>query len=544
MDEFDFIVVGGGSSGSIVASRLSDSGASVCLIESGPMDRSPWIHIPGGAAKIHNHPGYTWSYEAEGPQGTGRRIAARQGRVIGGSGSINGMMINRGAARDFEAWTRPGNEGWRYADVLPYFRRLENRAGGDDRYRGREGPLPVADSDWPHPLALAFRDAAVNAGLRPEPDYNGPAPDGISTIQLNLQKGRRVSSARAFLHPAMRRNRLLDVRTEAHATKVLFEGLRAVGVRYVRGGPGGAAVDVRARREVILCASACATPKLLQISGVGPAEVLRDIGVPVVQALAGVGRNLQDHYHIRYTVRIRDALTINNVATGPRLWGEVLKWLTGRPGVVGSSPFPVLAFARSDPALPAPDVTLIFSPGSFTAATRKITPVPGASVIVWQMRPTSRGYVRARSADPFELPEINPHYLSTDEDCRALVGGIRMARKIVSSEPFAKYMIQEDAPGAGAASDAALLDFARNTGMTAFHFAGSCRMAPGTDPMAVVDDHLRVHGLEGLRVADASIMPSISSGNTNCPTMMIAEKASDLILGKSLEPARNLGRAA
>ena len=377
----------------------------------------------------------------------------------------------------------------------------------------------------------------MKLGLPRDRDHNGPNPDGVCIMQFNMFHGRRVSSARAFLHPAMHKNRSLTVRANAHATRVLFEGRKAIGVRYAPGGERGAEIDIRARREVVLSAGAVATPKLLQISGVGPVEVLRDIGVPIVRPHEGIGNNLQDHYHVRAVVRIRNALTINNVVTGPRLIGEVFKWLAGRPGIVGNSPYTVVGTCRSNETRDTPDVTLIFTPGNFTAATRAITPVAGATCIVWQMRPTSRGYLRARSADPFVLPDINPCYLNTEEDCRALVGGIKMARKIFSGPTFSHYVLDEEAPGAAAVSDEALLEFARQTGMTAFHFTGSCRMAPATDPSAVVDDQLRVHGIEGLRVADASIMPAVTSGNTNAPTMMIAEKASDMILGKPAEPA-------
>lgn len=530
---FDFVVVGGGSAGSIVAARLADSGASVCLLEAGPMDDKLWIHVPAGVAKVHTDPEVTWNYEAAGPAGTGRLTSARHGRVIGGSGSINGMILNRGAAADFDAWAALGNPGWRYAEVLPYFKRMEHRIGeGDDRYRGRSGPLPVTDSDWRHPLADAFQQAAINSGLPRDPDLNGPHPDGVCRVQLNLQRGRRVSSARAFLHPAMRRHRksgTLAVRTGAPVLRILFEGRRAAGVRYaVQGGER----EVRARREVILCAGALASPKLLQVSGVGPAALLSGLGVPVLKALEGVGCNLQDHYHVRMSYGIRNALTINNLTSGPRFVGELLKGLAGRPGLIRSSPLLMLATVRSAPELSAPDVTIIFSPGSFTAVSGRVTPLPGVSCIVWQMRPSSRGIVRARSADARELPDVDPRYLSAEQDGRVLVGGMRVLRRIFSSAPLSGYVIGENAPGVAAASDESLLEFARNTGLTSFHFAGSCRMGPAGDANAVVDAELKVHGLESLRVCDASVMPVIASGNTNASTMMIAEKASDLILGK------------
>ena len=536
METFDFIVVGAGSSGCIVAARLADSGASVCLLEAGPMDRKLSIQVPGGVVMAHTDPSITWDYQVSAPGGEGKR-PARHGRVVGGSGSINGMMINRGIAADYDAWAAQGNRGWRYADVLPYFRRMEQRIGpGDARYRGRSGALPVADADWRHPLAELFREAALGTGLPRDPDHNGPSQDGVSTQQLNLKGGLRVSAARAFLHPALKRHRAtgrLALRTGALALQVLFEGRRAVGVRYAL---DGNAVDVHARREVILCAGAAASPKLLQVSGVGPPQLLGELGVPVVQALEGVGNNLQDHYHVRMVFGIRGIETINSIARGPRLAGEVLKWLTGRPGLVGSSPFPVLATVRSAPGLAATDVMLFFSPGSYTATTRKMTPTPGASCVVWQMRPASRGRVRARSSDARDLPDIDPNYLASEADRQALLGGIRVARRIFAQSPLAEHVAGEEVPGASADSDEALLAFARASGNTAFHLSGSCRMGPANDAQSVVDAELRVHGIEALRVCDTSIMPAVTSGNTNAPTMMIAEKAADMILGLPAEP--------
>ena len=534
MEVFDFIVVGGGSAGSIVATRLADSGASVCLLEAGPMDNRLWIQVPAGVAKVHGDPSVTWGYEVSGPAGTGRMTPARHGRVIGGSGSVNGMILNRGAAADYDGWAARGNPGWSYEEVLPYFKRTERRIGaGDDRYRGRKGPMPVNDSDWRHPLSEAFRDAAVNSGLPLDPDFNGPKPDGVCRVQHNLHEGRRQSSARTVLHPGMVRHRFsrqLTVRTEVEVLRILFEDQRAIGVRYA--GPGRE-MEMFARAEVILCAGAIASPKLLQVSGVGPADVLADIGVPVVKVLEGVGRNLQDHYHVRMAWGIRNAITINSLTRGPRFLLEVLKWQAGRPGLIGSSPLQMLATVRSSTELPAPDVMLIFSPGSFTAVSGRVTTSPGASCIVWQMRPSSRGTVRATSKDARVLPAINPDYLSTEEDRRALVGGMRVLRRIVACEPFAAYVTGENTPGAAASDDAALLEFACGTGLTSFHFAGSNRMGPADDALAVVDHQLKVHGIEGLRVCDASIMPTIPSGNTNAASMMIGEKAADLILGRT-----------
>jgi choline dehydrogenase len=536
MDTFDYVVVGGGSAGCIVASRLADAGESVCLLEAGPMDNRFWITVPAGVAKVHGDPAVTWGYEVSGPAGSGRVTPARHGRVIGGSGSINGMVINRGNAADFDGWAALGNRGWDYAGVLPYFKRMEQRIGaGDERYRGRGGPMPVADADWRHPLSDAFHAAAVNCGVPDETDINGPRPDGVCRVQLNLHRGRRRSSARAFLHPAMQRHARdgkLSVRTGAHAQRLVFEGRRAVGVRYANAGAAGE-VEVRARREVIVCAGALASPKLLQVSGIGPAGLLADLGVPVVHVLGGVGANLQDHYHVRPTFGIRDSVTVNDLVSGPRFVGEILKFLMGRPGLIRSSPLHMIAKVRSAPGLPAPDATIFFSPGSFTALSGRVTPEPGVSCIVFQDRPTSRGSVRARSPDARELPAINPDYLATDEDRSALVGGTKVLRRIFATAPLNRFVIGENAPSKAAVSDAELLEFARSTGSTSFHFVGSCRMGPAGDAQAVVDPELRVHGIEALRVCDASVMPTISSGNTNASTMMIAEKAADLVLGKA-----------
>jgi len=544
-EEFDYIVIGAGAAGSVLTARLSEEArVSVCLLEAGPPDRNPYIHIPAGFIKTLTNPAINWLFEVEPGEGTaGRRIAAAQGRTLGGSTSINGHIYNRGQRMDFDRWAQAGNRGWGYADVLPYFKRTERRLGqGDDRFRGREGGLTVADLDWQHPLCEAFIAGAVGLGIPRNPDYNGAYQHGVGYFQRAIRRGRRVSAARAFLRPAMGR-RNLEVRTRSHVTSILLEGKRAVGVRYRVGGPGGAEREVRARREVVLSGGAINSPKLLQISGIGPAELLRQIGVPVRHALPGVGENFRDHYAARLVARVKGVGTINERARGLNLIGEAVKWSLGRPSVLALQPSLVFVFWKSDPALDAPDLQLVFTPASYKeGSVGLLDDFPGMTCGVWQHRPDSAGHVRARSADPFEKPIVRPNYLAEESDRRVLLGGIRLARRLLHTPELAPYFERLELPAPQASSDDDLMRFARERGSTAFHFSGSCRMGAASDATAVVDDQLRVHGLEGLRIADASIMPMVPSANTNATTLMIGEKAADLLLGRTPpEPAELAG---
>ncbi|MDB5396004.1 MAG: choline dehydrogenase [Rhodospirillales bacterium] len=539
-DSFDYVVVGAGSAGSLLAARLGASGRhTVCVLEAGPPDRSPFIHIPAGYIKTLYNPAYTWQFMTEPvPGADGRRFATTQGRTLGGSGAINGLVYNRGQATDFDCWAQIGNRGWGYANILPYFQRTERRIGaGDDRYRGRSGGFTVSSLDWPHPVCDAFIAGAAGMGIPVNLDYNGATQAGVGTFQRAIYRGRRVSTAHAFLHPANAEGGL-DVRTDAQATTITFDGKRATGVLYRQGGANGVDRAVTARREVIVCGGAINSPALLQRSGIGPAALLSGLGIGPIYNLPGVGENLRDHYAVRMVARAK-GLTINNYARPPRLWAEIAKWVLGRPSILALSPSLLHVFWSSHPALDSPDLQFAFTPASYKAGgiAGMLDSFPGMTCGVWQQRPESLGYVRLRSADPFEHPEIQPNYLAHENDRRVLLAGIKLARRLMTTPELAPFYDHEELPGEEAQTDEELMHWARQQGSTVFHLIGACRMGPATDPTAVVDDQLRVRGVEGLRVADSSIMPSMPSANTNASTLMIAEKAADMILGHAPLPA-------
>ena len=530
-DVFDFVVVGTGTAGAVLVNRLSADGRHrVCALEAGGRDWHPLLHVPAGFMKTLTDPSVNWLYEAESSEGTaGRRIAHPRGRTFGGSSSINGHVYNRGQRMDFDTWAQRGNRGWGYADVLPYFRRSERRIGpGDDRFRGRGGEFVVEDLAWRDPLCEAFIAGAESIGIPRNPDYNGARQEGVGYFQRSVHRNRRMSTARAHLRPAMQR-RNVDVRAHAHAARIRFEGNRAVGVEYLRGGERRV---VRAEREVIVAGGAVNSPQLLQLSGIGPPALLGALGVPVRRALPGVGENLRDHYAVRTAFRVRGVCTVNELARGWRLGVEVAKYFALGTGILTLQPTLVHCFWKSDEALDSADLQMTFTPASYRRGVQSmLEDEPGATVAVWQHRPESRGHVRAKSADPLEKPAIQPNYLADEMDRRVIVDGIRLARRLMRTEPLAPFFAHEALPGDEVRTDAEILDFARGIGTTAFHLAGTCRMGPATDPEAVVDDRLRVHGIEGLRVADASIMPTITSANTNAAVLMIGEKAADMVLG-------------
>ncbi|MBV9116549.1 MAG: GMC family oxidoreductase N-terminal domain-containing protein [Acetobacteraceae bacterium] len=545
-DAFDYVIVGSGAAGSVLANRLSeDPGVRVCVLEAGPPDRHPYIHVPGGFIKMLFNPAYTWQFKTEPGEGTaGRRIPTTQGRTVGGSSSINGMVYNRGQRADFDSWAQRGNRGWGYADVLPYFKRTERRLGAHDaQYRGREGGLPVTDIDWIHPICEAFIDGAAGMGIPRCEDYNARSQEGVGYFQRAIRNGYRRSAARVFLHPA--RARGAEVRTQTRAARILFEGKRAVGVQYVNDRDRSERREVRARRAVILSCGTANTAKLLQISGVGPAALLGALGVPVVHELRGVGENFRDHYAVRLVARVRNSGTMNELSRGLGLVGQIARWAIGRPSILALSPSLVHWFWKSDDSLDFADLQGVFSPASYKEGfVGLLDDFPGMTVGVWQHRPESVGYVRARSTDPFEDPAIQPNYLADPMDRRVLLAGIRLARRLLRTPALAQYFDHETLPGDRVQGDDELLDFARQYGSTAYHLVGTARMGPATDPMAVVDDQLRVHGMEGLRVVDASVMPVITSANTYASTMMIAEKASDMIRGRPPPLAAVEGLAA
>jgi choline dehydrogenase len=541
MDTFDYVIVGAGSAGSVLANRLSeDHGTTVCVLEAGPADWHPYIHLPAGFIKTFYDTRINWCYSQEPGDGTaGRRIFSPRGKTLGGSSSINGHIYNRGQRQDFDTWAQYGNRSWGYADVLPYFRRLERRIGdGDASYRGRDGALTVTDINWRDPLCEAFIAGAMSLGIPRNADYNGAIQEGVSYAQRTIHNGRRVSAATAFLKPAMKRPNV-TVRTHAHATNIVFEGKRAVGVRYAKGGRGGDATEVRARREVILSGGAYNSPQLLQLAGVGPAPLLQSLGIEVRHALAGVGEGLQDHYAPRSVARVKNIKTINERARGINLAIEAAKWAFARRGILGLSPTLVYCFWHSGETAESSDLQLTFTPASYKEGEQgKLEDEPGMTVASWQQRPESRGYVRARSADPFAPPEIQTNYLSAGLDKRVVVAGMKLARRLLATAPLSPYYAYEDFPGPKVRSDDEFLAAAAQRGQTTFHPGCTCRMGPASDPLAVVDDRLRVHGLEALRVVDASIMPRMISANLNASTLMIADKASDFIRGRPApEPA-------
>lgn len=468
----------------------------------------------------------------------GRSIIQSRGKTLGGSGAINGHVYTRGHPSDFDAWAEMGNPGWGYGDVLPYFKRSERRIGiGDERYRGRKGPFVITDINEPDPLCEAFMDGAEALGIPRNPDYNGASQEGIAYVQRSIHRGRRVSPARAFLYPALKR-RNLNLRTRAHVRQILFEGKRAVAVRYRQGGKDDV---VRANREVVLCGGAIASPHLLQVSGVGSPDLLSRIGVPVVQPLAGVGENLRDHFAARMVAGIQGMRTINERVLGLGMLKEVARYVLTRKGALALTPTLVYCFWKSDERLAYGDVQVSFTPASYPSGVWSgLDRFPGATVACWQQRPKSAGYVRARSANPFEPPEIQPNYLAEEEDRRAIVAAMRLGRQLMESPPFACYVEAELWPGPAVESDGDLLEHARQTGNTTYHPMGSCRMGPSDRPGTVVDSELKVHGLQGIRIADASIMPAMPAANINAAALMIGEKVADLILGRDPLPSETI----
>jgi choline dehydrogenase len=536
MDTFDYVIIGAGSAGCVLANRLSeDASTKICMLEAGPRDWHPYIHLPAGFIKTFHMRSVNWAYQQEvGPWTGGRSIYAPRGKTLGGSSSINGHIYNRGQRQDFNTWAQLGNRGWGYSDVLPYFKRLETRIGpGDDTYRGRDGNLTVTTMDWQDPLCEAFMEGAISLGIPRNPDYNGAIQEGVSYAQRTIKNGLRVSAATAFLRPAVKRGNI-DVRTHAHVTEIVFEGKRAVGVRYRRGGKNGTLHEVRAAREVILSGGAYNSPQLLQLSGIGSPELLQSHGIEVRHALPGVGEGLQDHYAPRSVARVKNIKTINERRRGLSLVGEAIKWATTRRGLLSLSPTMVYCFWHSGETTESSDLQLTFTPASYKEGVQgTLEDLPGMTVTSWQQRPESRGYVRVRSSDPFAAPIIQTNYLTAELDRRVVVAGMKLARKLLKSDPLRPYYDYEDFPGPDVQTDEEFLQAATKRGTTTFHPGCTCRMGPADAPWAVVDDQLRVHGLESLRVIDASVMPRMISANLNASTQMIADKASDLVRGKA-----------
>ena len=529
--DFDYIVIGAGSAGSVVANRLSADGRTrVLLLEAGRAGH-PWSRIPIGFARLINNPAANWLYSSEPEESTGgRRVPVPRGRLLGGSSSINGMVFVRGQAQDYDGWAQLGNRGWSYRDVLPLFRAMESYGSGEDEYRGREGPLKVGDTKEQGPLYDALIAAAAEAGLPHNPDYNGAAQDGIGMTQTTISGGRRMSTARCYLDPARSRPNL-EIRTETLAEALLLEDGRCTGVRYRQ---GDVSREVRAACEVVVSAGSIASPQLLELSGIGHGERLRDIGIEVRHELPGVGENLRDHYAPRMKWRVTaPGLTYNDKARGPGMVRQALKYAFGFRGLLGMPASPIRAYVRTREGLAGPDAMISWIP-FLVADNFRLARGSGLTVIAHPLRSESTGSVHAVSADPARPPAIRFNFLSAEIDRRVTLEAMRIARRIMAAEPLAGIIGEEIAPGSALGSDGELLDWVRETAETTYHPVGTCRM--GSDPMAVVDDTLRVRGLEGLRVADASIMPTLTSGNTNAPSIMIGEKVSRMILAD--EPRR------
>ena len=540
MEEFDYIIIGAGSAGCVLANRLTADGAnSVCILEAGPPDWNPFIHIPAGFMRTLVNPKVNWLYEASPSEWTaGRVVAVPRGKTLGGSSSINGHVYNRGQRMDFDSWAQLGNSGWGYSDVLPYFKRCEQKIGeGDELYRGRNGNLKITDLDWRHPLCDAFIKGANSLGIPTNTDYNGASQEGVSYVQRTTHKRLRVSSAKAFLNPAKSRKNL-TVYTESQVTRILFEERRAFGVELKKGGPRGQTGKIYARKEIILSGGAINSPQLLQLSGIGSTNLLKELGIPVVHNLPGVGENLRDHYAPRFTARVKNIDTINEKARGAKLWWEVAKYFLGGNSIVNLSPTLVYCFWHSDENVKNKDLQLTFTPASYKEGVQsQLDDQPGFTIASWQQRPESSGFVRAKTANPFEAPEIQPNYLQEEGDRTVLLAGMKLARNLMRTEALKPYFDYEQYPGEGVKTDEELLQVAKERGTTTFHVMGTCRMGPETDPLSVVDESLCVRGIEGLRVIDASIMPNMLSANLNAAVMMIAEKGADMILGKEpLEP--------
>ncbi len=521
----DYVVVGAGSAGCVVAARLSETGAKVLLLEAGPRDWYPLIHVPAGILKLLHNPRVNWNYTAEPEATTGNRpIHWPRGKVLGGSSSINGMFYVRGNPADYDGWAQMGCRGWSYDDVLPFFRKSERYAPGDPAWRGKDGPLKVEDYRTVLPLTHRFVEAAQQAGFPLTPDFNGKTQEGVGYAQMTRNGRFRGSTARTFLREAKGRSNL-RIETRAIATRLLFDGKHCTGVAFRQGDADRTAL---AAREVILSGGSINSPQLLQVSGIGPADHLKSIGVEVLHDAAGVGANMSDHYAVRITHRIKDLISINQLSRGTRLVREALNWATIGKGALTFGVTSATLFCRSREGLSSPDLQLLFTPASYDQNRfGELERESGATMAVCPVRPESRGSVMAKSADPFTYPTIRPNYLSSPTDIQVMLSGIRQARRIFAQPALARHSLGETLPSDAVASDAALEDFVRKGGTSLYHPVGTCRM--GEDPLAVVDSRLRLRGIGGLRVVDASIMPTVTTGNTNAPSIMIGEKGAAMI---------------
>ena len=525
----DYVIVGAGSAGCVLANRLSEDPVTrVILLEAGGKDTNPYIHIPAGFMKLLDHPTLTWGFKADKASGlNGREIPYPRGRVLGGSSSINGMIYIRSQPEDYDHWAQMGNRGWDAAGTFPYFRKAENWDGPADDVHAKGGPLFTSQNRDKPALCEAAIEAGQQMGWEYRRDLND-LPHGLGDHVGWVQQTRggrfRASAARSYLRPAMRRSNL-QVVTNAMVHRLVLDGKRATGVEFSRGGKTEFA---NANAEVILAAGAIGSPHLLQLSGIGDPDHLGRIGIETQHALTGVGKNFQDHFIVRVQASVQNIATLNERSRGIRFAGELMKYALNGTGMLTYAASLLSASVKVLPESATPDVQALFSSASFALGPKRVLEkTPGMTSGVWQMRPESRGYVEAVSADPHEQPAINPNYMAEDRDRRTVVAGLRMVRDWFNAPALKQYLVAEKFPGADLQTDDELLGYARDMGSTVFHATCSCKM--GNDPLAVVDDRLRVHGMEGLRVIDAAVMPAVTSTNTNAPTIMIAEKGADMI---------------
>lgn len=533
-NEFTYIIAGAGSAGCVLANRLSEDPKNrVLLLEAGTKDSYPWIHIPVGYFKTAMNPKTDWCFETEADPGlNGRSIPYPRGKVLGGSSSINGLVYVRGQSQDYDQWRQLGNAGWSWDEVLPYFKKAEDQQRGESETHGVGGPLAVSDISFTRGFSSSFIDAAEEVGIPRTDDFNGGDQEGVGFYQLTTRNGRRCSAAVGFLNPVKHRSNL-TIATEALVHRVIFEGKRAVGVEFSVKGEKRVERVTKQGGEILLSCGAIASPKVLQLSGVGPASVMQEFGIDMVHELPGVGMNLQDHLAARSVYKTNEPSLNNEVNS---ILGKLrigLEYALFRKGPLTIAAGHVGMFAKTRPDLETPDVQFHVIPLSITGVGKELHRFAAFTASVCQLRPESRGHVVIKSTDPSVDPGIHPNYLATVNDQQTIVDGLKLSRKIIATPTMQKLVTEEFAPGLATQTDEQLLQFARDTGSTVYHPVSTCKMGP--DPMAVVDERLRVHGMWGLRVVDASIMPTLNSGNTNAPTIMIGEKAADMIL----EDARN-----
>ena len=526
MEKFDYIIVGSGSSGSVIANRLSEiNNINICVVEAGGSNQHPFIKMPAGFIKTINDKRFNWCFKTEASKNVNNReILFPRGKGFGGSSSINGHLYVRGQPDDYNQWAQLGNLGWSYDDVLPYFKKSEFKEIGDERFRGKKGPLFVSDVAEKHPICEEFISGSRELGIPVQEDYNSGNQEGIFYYQRTIKNGMRFSAYDAFLKTAIKRKNV-NIKKNTIVLKIIFKDKKAIGLVCKK---NNKIFEIFANKEIILCAGAIGTPHLLQISGVGDSDYLKSIGVDPLHEIKNVGEGLQDHYAVRVANRISLPVSLNEKARGHNLLFEIMKWFVLKKGLISYSPAHVGAFLKSSPEVDFPDLQFVFTPASYTEGMiGKLQKFPGITCGVWQSRPLSRGYVRAFTNKITDPPLIQPNYLKEKYDQDILIKGVKMCRLLLATSKMKKISVYETLPGEEIKKDQQILSFIRNNGATVYHAIGSCRM--GIDENAVVTPSLKIKGLRNIRIADASIMPTMPSGNTNAATLMIAEKASDII---------------